>query len=82
LDSTITDLRVPLNITTDLAKVIEELEKTHLILLKEAIDVEDTRRCVHATVNEYNTAQGYTPAGMAPVEQVKFASEVEIWARS
>jgi hypothetical protein len=66
LDSAIMDLRVPLDITTYPAKVTEKLEKARLTLLKEAIDIEDTRRCVHATVREYNTAQGYTPAGDGP----------------
>jgi hypothetical protein len=31
-----------------------------------AIGVEDTRRCVLSTLHEYNTAQGYTPAGDGP----------------
>jgi hypothetical protein len=66
LDSAITDLRAPLDLTTDLAKLTGDLERTCRTLLKEAIGVEDTRRCVLSTLHEYNTAQGYTPAGDGP----------------
>jgi hypothetical protein len=42
-------------------------------LLKEVISVEDTCRCVLSMLHEYNTAQGYTPAGDGPsrVRQVR-----------
>jgi hypothetical protein len=66
LDSAITDLRTPLNLTADPAKLTEDLERTHRILLKEAIGVEDTRRRILSMLHEYNTAQGYTPAGDGP----------------
>jgi hypothetical protein len=35
-------------------------------LLKEAVDVEDTHRCVLSMIQEYNTAHGFTPAGDGP----------------
>jgi hypothetical protein len=66
LDSAITDLRAPLNITADPAKLTENLERTRLTLLKEAIGIEDTRRRVLSTLHEYNTAQGYTSTGDGP----------------
>jgi hypothetical protein len=66
LDATITDLRAPLDLTADPSSISEDLERTCRNLLKEAIDVEDTRRRVLSTLHEYNTAQGYTPAGDGP----------------
>jgi hypothetical protein len=66
LDSAITDLRTPLDLTADPAKLIEDLERTRRTLLKEAIGVEDTRRRVLSMLHEYNTTQGYTPAGDGP----------------
>jgi hypothetical protein len=66
LDSTITDLRTPLDITADPAKLTEDLEWTRLTLLKEVIGIEDTRRRVLSMLHEYNTSQGYTPAGDGP----------------
>jgi hypothetical protein len=66
LDSAITDLRAPLDLTADPAKLTEDLEQTRHTLLKEAIGVEDTRRRVLSTLHEYNTAQGYTLAGDGP----------------
>jgi hypothetical protein len=66
LDSAITDMRAPLDLTADLAKLTEDLEQTRRTLLKEAIGVEDTHRRVLSTLHEYNTAQGYTPAGDGP----------------
>jgi hypothetical protein len=66
LDAAITDLRAPLDLTADPAKLSEDLEQTRRNLLKEAIGVEDTRRRVLSTLHEYNTAQGYTPAGDGP----------------
>jgi hypothetical protein len=66
LDSAITNLRAPLDITADPAKLTEYLERTCLTLLKEAISVEDTRRRVLSMLHEYNTAQGYMPAGDGP----------------
>jgi hypothetical protein len=66
LDAAITDLRAPLDLTADPAKLSEDLERTRRNLLKEAIGVEDTRRRVLSTLHEYNTAQGYTPAGDSP----------------
>jgi hypothetical protein len=66
LDVAITDLRAPLDLTADPVKVSEDLERTRRNLLKEAIDVEDTRRRVLSTIQEYNTAHGFTPAGDGP----------------
>jgi hypothetical protein len=66
LDAAITDMRAPLDLTADPAKLSEDLERTRRNLLKEAIGVEDTRRRVLSTLHEYNTAQGYTPAGDGP----------------
>jgi hypothetical protein len=66
LDAAITDLRAPLDLTTDPVKLSEDLERTRRNLLKEAIDVEDTRRRVLSMLHEYNTAHGFTPAGDGP----------------
>jgi hypothetical protein len=66
LDSAIMDLHAPLDLTADPAKLSEDLEWTHHTLLKEAIGVEDTHRRVLSTLHEFNTAQGYTPAGDGP----------------
>jgi hypothetical protein len=66
LDAAITDLRAPLDISADPVKVSEDLERTRLNLLKEAVDVDDTRRHVLSTINEYNVAHGFTPAGDGP----------------
>jgi hypothetical protein len=66
LDAAITDLRAPLDISADPVKVSEGLERTRLNLLKEAVDVDDTRRRVLSTINEYNVAHGFTPAGDGP----------------
>jgi hypothetical protein len=82
LDAAIMDLRAPLDLTADPAKLFEDLERMCCNLLKEAIGVEDTRRRVLSTLHEYNTAQGYTPAGMAPAGPDKFVNEVASWARS
>jgi hypothetical protein len=66
LDAAITDLRAPLDLTADPAKLSEDLERTYRNLLKEAIGVEEPRRRILSTLHEYNTAQGYTPAGDGP----------------
>jgi hypothetical protein len=66
LDAAITDLRAPLDLTADPAKLTENLEWTCRTLLQEAIGVEDTRRRVLSMLHEYNTAQGYTPTGDGP----------------
>jgi hypothetical protein len=63
LDAAITDLHAPLDISADPVKVSEDLERTRLNLLKEAVDVDDTRRRILSTINEYNVAHGFTPAG-------------------
>jgi hypothetical protein len=62
----ITDLRTPLDLTTDPVKLSEDLERTHRNLLKEVIDVEDTHRRVLSTLHKYNTAHGFTPTGDGP----------------
>jgi hypothetical protein len=66
LDAAITDLRAPLDISADLVKVSEDLERMRLNLLKEVVDVDDTRRRVLSTINKYNIAHGFTPAGDGP----------------
>jgi hypothetical protein len=66
LDAAITDLRASLDLTADPVKVSDDLERTHRNLLKEAIDVEDTRRRVLSMIQEYNIAHGFTPAGDGP----------------
>jgi hypothetical protein len=66
LDAAITDLRAPLDISADLVKVSEDLEWTRLNLLKEVVDVDDTRRRILSTINEYNVAHGFTPARDGP----------------
>jgi hypothetical protein len=66
LDAAIMDLRIPLDISADPVKVSEDLERTRLNLLKEAVDVDDTRRRVLSMINEYNIAHGFTPAGDGP----------------
>jgi hypothetical protein len=66
LDVAITDLRAPLDLTADPVKISEDLEQTHCNLLKEVIDVKDTRRRVLSMLHEYNTAHGFTPAGDGP----------------
>jgi hypothetical protein len=58
LDAAITDLSAPLDLTADPAKLSEDLERTRRNLLKEVI--------ILSTLHEYNTAQGYTPAGDGP----------------
>jgi hypothetical protein len=66
LDAAVTDLHAPLDLTTDPANLSEDLERTRRNLLKEAIGVKDTRQRVLSMIHEYNTAQGYTPAGDSP----------------
>jgi hypothetical protein len=66
LDAAITDLLAPLDISADPVKVSEDLERMCLNLLKEAVDVDDTRRRVLSTINEYNIAHGFTLAGDGP----------------
>jgi hypothetical protein len=56
LDAAITDLRAPLDISADPVKASEDLERTRLNFLKEAVDVDDTRRRVLSTINKYNVA--------------------------
>jgi hypothetical protein len=46
LDAAITDLRAPLDISANPVKVSEDLERTRLNLLKEVVNVDDTRRRV------------------------------------
>jgi hypothetical protein len=66
LNAAIMDLRAPLDISADPVKASEDLERTRLNLLKEAVDINDTRRCVLSTIDEYNVAHGFTPAGDGP----------------
>jgi hypothetical protein len=60
------DLRAPLDLTADPAKLTEELEQTRRTLLQEAIGVEDTCQRILSMLHKYNTAQGYTSAGDSP----------------
>jgi hypothetical protein len=64
LNAAITDLRALLDLTAD--PVNEDLERMRRNLLKEAIGIKDTRRRVLSMLHEYNTAQGFTPAGDGP----------------
>jgi hypothetical protein len=66
LDAAITDLRAPLDISADPVKASEDLERTRLNLLKEAIDIDDTHRHILSTINEYNVTHGFTPARDGP----------------
>jgi hypothetical protein len=66
LDAAIMDLHALLDISADPVKVSEDLERTHLNLLKEAVDVDDTRWRVLSTINEYNVTHGFTLVGDGP----------------
>jgi hypothetical protein len=66
LDTAIMDLRALLDISADPVKASEDLERTRLNLLKEAVDIDDTHRRVLSTINEYNVAHGFTPAEEGP----------------
>jgi hypothetical protein len=66
LDTAIMDLHAPLDLAIDPAKAAEAVERTRITLLKRAAKIADTRRHVNATLHEYNTAQGFTPAGDGP----------------
>jgi hypothetical protein len=66
LDATIMDLRALLDISADPVKASEDLERMRLNLLKEVVDVDDTRRCILSMINEYNVAHGFTPARDGP----------------
>jgi hypothetical protein len=66
LDAAITDLCAPLDLTADPVKISEDLERTRRNLLKEVIDIEDTRQRVLSMLHEYNTAHGFTPARDGP----------------
>jgi hypothetical protein len=66
LESTIMDLRAPLDVTADPSKLAEDLEQTRRALLDKAVGIEDTHPCIFSMLREYNTAQGYTPAGDGP----------------
>jgi hypothetical protein len=66
LDSAIMDMRAPLDLTGDPSKIAKNLEQARVALLEKAVDIDDTRRRVNSTLHEYNTAQGYTPAGNGP----------------
>jgi hypothetical protein len=59
-------MRAPLDITADPVKVSEDLERMRRNLLNEAVNVDDMRRCILSTINEYNIAHGFTPAGDGP----------------
>jgi hypothetical protein len=66
LDATIMDLRAPLDLAIDPVKAIKTLERTRITLLSKAVDIEDTRRRVNSTLHEYDTMQGFRPAGNGP----------------
>jgi hypothetical protein len=58
LDSAIMDLRAPLDLTADPAKISDNLEQARVALIGNAVDIDDTRRRVNSMLPEYNTAQG------------------------
>jgi hypothetical protein len=60
------DLRALLDLTIDLVKAAETLERTRVTLLGKAVDIEDTRRRLNSTLREYSTAQGFTLARDGP----------------
>jgi hypothetical protein len=60
------DLRAPLDLTADPAKLAEDLEQACLALLDKVVGIKDTRRRIFSMRREYNTVQGYTPAGDGP----------------
>jgi hypothetical protein len=66
LDSAIIDLHAPLDLTIDPVKITENMEQARIALLNKAVSIEDTHRRVNSMLREYNTAQGYTPAGDGP----------------
>jgi hypothetical protein len=66
LDAAIMDLRALLDISADPVNVSEDLERTRLNLLKEVVDIDNTRRRVLSMINEYNITHGFTPAGDGP----------------
>jgi hypothetical protein len=46
-------------------------------LLNNVVGIEDTHRRIFSTLREYNTAQGYTPAGDGP----SWVGQVRQWDR-
>jgi hypothetical protein len=66
LESAIMDLHAPLYLTADPTKITEDLEQARLALLDKAVGIKDTHQRVNSTLREYNTVQGYTPAGDGP----------------
>jgi hypothetical protein len=66
LESATMDLHAPLDLTADPTKIVENLEQARLTLLDKAVGIVDTRRRVNSMLREYNTVQGYTPAGDGP----------------
>jgi hypothetical protein len=66
------DLRAPLDLTADPAKLAEDLEQTRRTLLDKAVGIEDTHRRIFSILYEYNTTQGYTPAGDGPSRAEQF----------
>jgi hypothetical protein len=66
LESAIMELHAPLDLTADHAKIAKDLEQARLTFLDKAVGIEDTRRRVNSMLHEFNTAQGYTPAGDGP----------------
>jgi hypothetical protein len=71
LESAIIDLHTPLDLTADPNKIAENLEQACIALLGKAVDIDDTRRRVNSTLREYNTMQGYMPAGDGPSRAVQ-----------
>jgi hypothetical protein len=54
------------DLTADPNKIAENLEQARIALLGKVVNIDDTCRCVNSTLREYNTAQGYMPAGDGP----------------
>jgi hypothetical protein len=60
------DLRAPLDLTADPAKIAKNLKQARIALLNKPVDIDDNRLRVNSTLRENNTTQGYTPAGDGP----------------
>jgi hypothetical protein len=80
LDAAITDLRAPLDIFVDLVMVSEDLERTRLNLLKEAVNIDDNASSPRSTSTMSHMASPRLE--MAQAGQDKFINEAVSWVRS
>jgi hypothetical protein len=78
LDATIIDLRAPLDLTADPAKLTEDLEQTCRTLLQEAIDIEDTRRHILSRSTSTKPLKATPRLETAPAGRDKFINEAAI----